>query len=327
MSFLSRACARLALVCAVLGPGSAAGQTGTPRSPTGVRGYFLPYPNFLVPFEIFGTRQVVTVTNPTGAYVLLVWNDPSVEADTLWSGYRVRRTIPGISGTTLMPGAPNGQVIGQFKSRDSITKICLSDRSYCDTDYNVLGVGGGFFFKGFRGNRRSDGGYLIDYPPGAPVDSCPDCRVFLDTGNLSGFVSRYAVTSIDTTSGQYEEFPESDIGEIVEIVPSTPPAENLERVAVVPNPYKGSAEWDLPGRRRIHFIHLPDGATVRIFSADLGLVRELTLNARSNPGGPTGELEWDMRNGNGLEVKTGIYLYQVETAQGRLREGHFVIIK
>jgi hypothetical protein len=328
MLYLSRSYAVLALAALLVGPGIAAGQSSTLESPSGVKGYYLNFPNFIVPYEVGGIRQEVTVTNPTGAYVLLVWDDPAVEADSLvWSGYRVRRSIPGLSPAPLMPGAPNGDVIGQFKSRDNITTICLADRSYCDRNYNVFGIGGGFFFDGFRRNRRADGSYVIDYPPGAPEDSCLSCRVFLDTGNLSGFPSRYSVTSIDTTSAQYQEYAESDITEIVEITASTPPADNLEHVAVVPNPYHARAEWDTPGQRQIHFIHLPDRATVRIFTSSLELVRELTLDSSNSVGGITGELAWDMRNADGREVKTGIYLYQVETAQGRSRSGHFVIIK
>jgi hypothetical protein len=328
MPSLSRSCAVFALAALLLGPGDAAGQTSTLESPSGVRGYYLALPNFIVPFEVGGIRQEVTVTNPTGAYVLLVWDDPSVEADpTVWTGYRVRRSIPGITPTPLMLGTPNGEVIGQFKTRNRLTSICLADRSFCDRNYDIFGIGAGFFFNGFRHNRRSDGSYVVDYPPGAPEDSCLSCRVFLDTGNLSGFPSRYSVTSIDTTAGEYREFDESDITEIVEITPSTPPADNLERVAVVPNPYNARAEWDTPGRREIHFIHLPDRATVRIFTANLELVRELTLDSSDSVGGLTGELAWDMRNADGREVKTGIYLSPVETAQGRSRSGHFVIIK
>ncbi len=161
----------------------------------------------------------------------------------------------------------------------------------------------------------------------ADVDECDRCRAFLDVANLSGFSSLYSVTSIDTTIAQYNVYTESDIDHIVNVLPASPPATNLEHVAVVPNPYKGSAEWDLPGRRGIHFIHLPDGATVRIYTTSLELVRQLKLNAQANPGGPTGELEWDVRNANGQEVKSGIYLYQVDAPHGLSKEGHFVIIK
>ncbi len=335
MPNIVKTCAFLcAAGAALVGTPLVSAQPGTLQSPSSVEAYFLPYGGFSVPIVFTGND--VNLTNATGAYVLLVWDGASVEADTtVWSGYRIRRSIPGISGRTITAGPAVGQgdVVGQFKARDRVTSLCISEHRPCDANFNLFGIGGGFFFKGFSGNRRPDGTYFINYPPAQPgqapayVDACPTCRVFLDVGNLSGFTSRYAVTSIDTTSTQYEEFLESDVTQVLEVTPGTPPASNLEHVAVVPNPYKRSAEWDLPGRRGIHFIHLPDGASVRIFTSSLELVRELTLNARANPGGVTGELEWDMRNGNGQEVKTGIYLYQVEAPQGRSRQGHFVIIK
>jgi hypothetical protein len=634
MSNFSKTWAVYLLAGLLLTPAFAGAQSGNLRSPDGVRGFYLPYDKFTVPYELFGVRGQVPLISATGAYVLLVWNDPAAESDTTnWSGYRIRRTIPGVSPSPLTAGAPNGQVAGQLKARDAITQICLSQAAHCNTDYNLLGIGGGFFFNGFRGNRRGDGTYLIDihsewnsmvsgagqelrgiwgssatdvfavgarglilhssgsgwipmvsptpahlngvsgvsassvfavtengaalrfdgagwspvswataqdpdptdiyqpvplplrsvwatsptsvfavgdsgsvfhydgtqwdslaYSPswlrgtratrnallgvwassptnaiavgdsglilrcdgarcdtlnsgtrstlravwgasandvfaagdggtilryngsawsampdtthrdlraiwgnsagdvfaaggagevlhydGNPagtwtpmtsvaadritglwgsanrnmfavggggtilnydgtnpvVDECDRCRDFLDVGNLSGFRSRYAVTSIDTTSGQYEEFLESEIrfgdadrpGDIVEILPASRPADNLERVIVVPNPYKRAAEWDLPGQRGIHFVHLPDGATVRVFTSSLDFVREMKHDARGNPGGLTGELLWDMRNADGREVETGIYVYQVETTEGRTREGHFVIIK
>jgi len=333
MSNLSKTWAVLLLAGSLLGPASSAAQTGTLRSPAGVKGFYLPYDRFTFPYEFSGIKSEVSLTNATGAYVLLVWDDPSVEADTtVWTGYRVRRTIPNISPVPLAPGTPNGQVVGQYKSRDKVTALCLDQARHCDTNYYLFGIGSGYFFKGFRNNRRVDASgnvsYLIDYPSAAaPADSCPTCRVFIDLSNLSGFRSRYAVTSIDTTSGQYEEFPESDVNEIVEILPASRPHDNLERILVVPNPYKGSAEWDLPGQRGVHFVHLPDAATVRIYTSSLELVREMQHDSRSNPGGVTGELLWNLRNANDREVETGIYIYQVETPEGRTREGHFVIIK
>ena len=335
MQIFTKTCVFLGVAGALLlGASQARAQSDTLQSPSAVRAYFVPYEGFSVP--IVFTHTDFNLTNATGAYVLLVWDEPSLEADsTVWSGYRVRRSIPGISGRALIvgPSQNQGDVVGQLKARDRITSLCIPEHRPCDTNFNLFGIGGGFFFKGFRGNRRADGSFFINYPPAQPgqpaayVDSCPTCRVFLDLGNLSGFKSRYAVTSIDTTSAQYDEFKESPILQVVEVTPSSPPATNLEHVAVVPNPYKRSAEWDLPGQRGIHFIHLPDGATVRIFTTNLELVRELKLDAHANPGGPTGELAWDMRNGSGREVKTGIYVYSVETPQGRLRNGHFVIIK
>jgi hypothetical protein len=99
-------------------------------------------------------------------------------------------------------------------------------------------------------------------------------------------------------------------------------------VAVVPNPYKGSAEWDPPsGGRRVHFIHLPAGATVKIYTTSSELIRTLKLDSGSSPGGETGELAWDLKDEAGRTVVSGIYMYLAETPEGRTRRGHFVIIK
>jgi hypothetical protein len=236
-------------------------------------------------------------------------------------GYRVRRTILGITPTPF-------ELVGQHKSRNTVTQACLSTASPCDPSQFVF-YGTGLFFKGFR-NNLFNGKYILDYPPGAPVDNCDSCWVFADQGNLSGFTSRYAVTSIDTLHLTNNDFTESAINpnEIVTVQPSTGPADNLERVAVVPNPFRGSAEWDpAPGQNRVHFIHLPAGSTVRIFTSNLEPVRVLVQNPNANPGGTTGDLEWDLKNADGRNVVSGIYVYHVESPQGHHIKGHFVVIR
>ena len=48
--------------------------------------------------------------------------------------------------------------------------------------------GDGVFFRGFRNNSLGNGRYVIDYPPGSPVDACASCWVFADladAGRLS----------------------------------------------------------------------------------------------------------------------------------------------
>jgi hypothetical protein len=100
-------------------------------------------------------------------------------------------------------------------------------------------------------------------------------------------------------------------------------------VAVVPNPYKGSAQWDpSPTERRMHFIHLPAGSTVRIYTSSGELLRTLVQDPNVSPGGQTGELAWDMKNEGGNPVVSGIYIYTVHPPDGRTpKKGHFVIIK
>ena len=279
----------------------ASAQIAIPRSPNAVRAYFTPR---------------------SGANtVLVVWSGAQVETDSVWTGYRVRRTIKGISPTPL-------ELIGEYRARDRVTGACLASGVPCDLSQFHF-YGRGLFFKGFR-NNLAGGQYIIDYPPGAPVDSCDSCRVFVDQGNLGGFTSRYAVTSIDTLHLTANDFTESpvDSSEIVTVQPSDPPESNLERVGVVPNPFRASAEWDpAPAQNRVHFIHLPAGSTVRIFTSNAELVRVLTQNPNANPGGVTGDLEWDLKNSDGRKVVSGIYIYQVESPQGHHTKGHFVVIR
>jgi hypothetical protein len=221
------------------------------------------------------------------------------------------------------------EVLGQWKARDIQGPICLQAVQPC-FPATFRFTGSGLFFHGFQQNRLPDGTYIFDYPPGAPQDTCSNCWVFADGASLAGFRHQYAVTAIDTMvqvgSGFYET--PIDSSEIVNILPGTAPPNDLEAVAVVPNPYRVRAEWDAaPGLHEIHFIRVPHEATIRIFTASGELLRTLKANQFASPGGLTGDVAWDLRNDRGRGVVSGIYLYQVETADGRTRKGKFVIIK
>lgn len=357
MSFksMSRIGLGLSLFALFVLPGTGFAQNPKLKSPSLVRGYYRQVTSPIV-------RNAVN--NQTGTLVFLFWNGPSAETDTLcqqdttwvcadtvdvcevrpgycdtlglncqidtltvcrpaWNGYRVRRTVEGISTGRL-------QVIGQMKSRDVVIPICLDRQEPCDLQ-NFVFTGAGVFFKGFRNNRLPDGSYLFDYPPGAPADADTNARVFVDLGSITGFPHEYAVTSIDTLTSVNADIAESpiDSSEIVRLQPSTPPASNVESVIVVPNPYKGSAEWDPgPNDRRMRFLYVPPGATIRIYTAAGELLRELTQDPGSSPGGQTGEVAWDLRNASGRSVVSGIYIYTVHPPDGRTpKKGHFVIIK
>ena len=284
-------------------PGPALAQLPSPpRSPNTVRAYFTP-----------GTGQKT---------IFVLWSGARCESDSVWMGYRVRRTLLGISPTPF-------EVVGQHKAKDTITSACLSASRPCNLGQFIF-YGTGIFFKGFNNNQISPGKFFLDYPPGQPADSCDSCRLFIDPANLGGFTSQYTVTSIDTVRLINSDFTESaiDPAEIVTVIPSAPPASNLEQVAVVPNPFKGSAEWDgSSGGHHVNFIRLVAGSTVRIFTTSGYLVRELKQNTAANPGGITGDLAWDLRNADGRDIVSGIYIYQVETPAGLTKTGHFVVIR
>jgi hypothetical protein len=91
--------------------------------------------------------------------------------------------------------------------------------------------------------------------------------------------------------------------------PTPGPAANLEKVLAVPNPYRGSEVWDQPGQNEVHFINLPPVSKIRIYTVAGDLVRELHHDDRIR------DFErWDLKNGSGNAVASGIYVYRVESA-------------
>lgn len=92
---------------------------------------------------------------------------------------------------------------------------------------------------------------------------------------------------------------------------------NLERVGVVPNPYRGRAPWDPQGGNEVHFTNLPVRSTIKIYTIAGDLVRTLQHSDRVR------DFErWDLTNQDGQSVASGIYMYRVEsgtfTFQSRL---------
>ncbi|HEY6572015.1 MAG TPA: hypothetical protein VI198_01750 [Candidatus Eisenbacteria bacterium] len=319
MSFASKSYGIFAAFAAALLLSAAPASAQSPglKSPKDVSGF---YTNALR--NAFG--------NATGNFSFIVWKGDTSEADPSWGGYRVRRTIFGVSSNRL-------ETIGQWKARSIQGPVCwdliLAGNTNVSptcpgTPFQFTGTG--LFFHGFQQNRRPDGSYVLDYPPGAPVDTCSNCWLFFDGGSLAGFRHEYAVTAIDTTVIVNSDFYETavDSSEIVTLMPGSATRENLEDIAVVPNPYKVRAEWEPgDGSRLLRFIRVPDKATVRIFTSNGELIRELVANQFASPGGETGDVPWDLKNADGRTVVSGIYLYQVEMTDGRTRKGKFVIIK
>lgn len=94
----------------------------------------------------------------------------------------------------------------------------------------------------------------------------------------------------------------------------------MDQIKVVPNPYLAYADWEHEaGERRIEFIHLPDDATIRIYTLAGDLV--VTLKNEDD-----GTVAWDLRSVNEQGIAPGIYLYHVESPFGE-KIGKFAIIK
>jgi len=105
-------------------------------------------------------------------------------------------------------------------------------------------------------------------------------------------------------------------------VSATPgPTENLQTVSVVPNPFRGAEAWDVQGGHEVHFINLPSVARIRVYTVAGDLIRDLQHND------PVHDYErWDLKNGKGEDVSSGIYVFRVETDAFQ-HQGRFIVIR
>ena len=107
----------------------------------------------------------------------------------------------------------------------------------------------------------------------------------------------------------------------VYVEPTGGPTANLERVGVVPNPYRAHAPWDPVAGNELHFINLPNRATIKIFTVAGDLVTTLEHND------PVRDFErWNLKNGDGRAIASGIYMYRVESGTFSF-QNRFVVIR
>jgi len=170
-------------------------------------------------------------------------------------------------------------------------------------------------------------------------------REYIDTGLLNNVEYYYSVTAFskpDTIS----DFPsqESSVGATAQtVVPGTAPPDEIGEVAVVPNPYRGDADynaynppWEKPPRtreswmeqdRRVQFINLPERCTIKIFTLAGDLIQTLHHDDPAR-----GYEDWNLTSSVGQAVSSGIYLFTVEengqdSSESGIQVGKFVIIK
>lgn len=108
-------------------------------------------------------------------------------------------------------------------------------------------------------------------------------------------------------------------------------AEELEDINVVPNPYRAYSLYEPPvsnslegrGERRIKFINLPRECTIRIFNVRGELIQTLQHSTNTNDG----DLDWDLRTKDGLDLAYGVYVYHVNAPGIGEKTGKFAVIK
>ncbi|MBL0169192.1 MAG: hypothetical protein IPP90_00475 [Gemmatimonadaceae bacterium] len=114
---------------------------------------------------------------------------------------------------------------------------------------------------------------------------------------------------------------------------------DLANVSVVPNPYIARSDIDqLNGRTptsRIYFTGVPEEGILRIYSVSGQFLQELTwtksdLTYQGN-NAPTGDLPFNLRTREGLDMGSGLYLYVLtatgSSGNGQIQRGKFVIIR
>lgn len=107
-------------------------------------------------------------------------------------------------------------------------------------------------------------------------------------------------------------------------------AKVLARIRVVPNPYVAAASWEPEnpfntgrGPRSIHFNHLPQVCTIRIFNVAGELVDTIEHNSTVGDG----TAEWDLLSRDNLSVSYGVYVFHVDAPGVGEHIGKFAVIK
>lgn len=124
-------------------------------------------------------------------------------------------------------------------------------------------------------------------------------------------------------------------GEFFEFVTHAPALDaakaqtDLDKVAVVPNPYVGAASWEPfstsvgRGERRIYFIHLPRQCTIRLYTISGNLVQTLHHNSSKDDG----QEAWNLVSRDGMDIAYGVYIFHVDAPSVGTKIGRFAVLK
>lgn len=103
--------------------------------------------------------------------------------------------------------------------------------------------------------------------------------------------------------------------------PAAAPTEGDE-IYAFPNPVRRGAGFPGAEGERVAFTNLPEGASIRIFTAAGDDVRQLGAETRTG-----GQIYWSTDNHDGEPVAPGVYLYKVEMPQRAAYWGRVVVIR
>jgi hypothetical protein len=106
--------------------------------------------------------------------------------------------------------------------------------------------------------------------------------------------------------------------------------QDLDNVRVVPNPYVAAATWEERnpfstgrGPRSIHFTHLPQKCTIRIFNVSGELVTTIYHESSLLDG----KAEWNLLTRDNLPAAYGVYIFHLDAPGIGEKIGKFAVIK
>jgi hypothetical protein len=177
-------------------------------------------------------------------------------------------------------------------------------------------------YRVYRATFNPTGWELLADITGTGTYSYDDATV------TNGFPYYYVVcaydaeTDVESTRSNYKQTIE---GSPVSVVPSWDAATGdwTTQVAVVPNPYRGSAAWEQTYFDQIAFINLPAMCNIYVYTLGGDLVT--TIEHRGWVG-DEGTEYWDLISRNEQEIASGLYFYRVETEEDFVI-GKFAVIK
>jgi hypothetical protein len=226
-------------------------------------------------------------------------------------GYRLYR-LDRWARESLLPPAERWQQVASFGVDTTLGALRLADITNTAMDYDSIAY-----------ERRH-------YPIGR--------YRFVDTRAMDGFDYHYVVTSVaqrqitisGTTRTELLESPfRASFSGIVRPRMEAGHADRGGKVWVVPNPFRGRAEWErqpVPGdvfTRHVDFFGLPRArAKISIYTLAGDLVKEI----HHDGSGGSGQAAWDLISRNGQDIESGVYLFTV-TWPGGNQVGRFVIIR
>jgi hypothetical protein len=110
------------------------------------------------------------------------------------------------------------------------------------------------------------------------------------------------------------------------VYPSVDPTTSVGRVRVVPNPYVLEAGWET-GESKVVFTNVPADAKISIFDAAGGFVNTIRPNKYSyDDSQKQGSADWNLKNGRGEDIVSGIYVFFVESRYGEA-SGRFIVVR